>query len=220
MAHGRAPREELERHREEEILSWLATPACENRPMTPFRAVFVAIVLLATVRPAHADGYIAPFAGFNFGGDVASHCQSLTNCEDKRLTYGVAFGATHGIFGFEEDIAYAPSFFGKTAGSDNGMLTAMTNFMAILPAGPVRPFAVAGLGVMRPHVHFDTTSLALDKNAFGYELGGGVDLFLVHSVGLRGDVRHLHTFENVTLGVFSNDKLNFWRGSAALVFRF
>src|SRR5260221_2906742 len=155
--------------------------------MTLFRAVVVAVVLLAvSVRPAHADGYIAPFGGFNCGGDVASTCQSLTNCEDKRLVYGVAFGSTHGIFGFEEDIAYAPSFFGKTAGSDNGMLTAMTNFMVILPAGPVRPVAGGGLGLMRPHIHFDSTSLALDKNAFGYELGGGVDLFLVHSGGRRG----------------------------------
>jgi opacity protein-like surface antigen len=178
------------------------------------------LVLCATVRPAHADGFLAPFAGFNFGGDVASTCKSLTSCDEKRLTWGVAFGTTHGIFGFEEDIAYARDFFGKTAGGDNAVLTAMTNFMLIVPAGPVRPFAVAGLGLVRPHAKFDAQSLAVDQNAFGYELGGGVDLFLLHSVGVRGDVRHVQTFDNLTLGIFSNQKLDFWRGSAGLVLRF
>jgi hypothetical protein len=33
-------------------------------------------------------------------------------------------------------------------------------------------------------------------------------------------VRHLRTFKDVTLGVFSNDKLDFWRASAGLTFRF
>jgi opacity protein-like surface antigen len=182
--------------------------------MRLFRSLcFTIVVLCATVRPARAEG-------FNFGGDVASTCQSLTSCDDKRLTWGVAFGTTHGIFGFEEDIAYAPSFFGKTADGDNAVLTAMTNVMLIVPAGPVRPFAVAGLGLIRPHAKFDAKSLSVDQNAFGYELGGGVDLFLLHRVGIRGDVRHVQTFDNLTLGVFNNQKLDFWRGSAGLVLRF
>jgi len=96
----------------------------------------------------------------------------------------------------------------------------MTNFMLILPAGPVRPFAVAGLGVVRPHATFDVRNLSVETNALGYELGGGVDLFLLHSVGIRGDLRHVQTFDNITLGVFSTEKVNFWRGSAALVLRF
>jgi opacity protein-like surface antigen len=182
--------------------------------------IIAAAVVAWAAAPAYADGFLAPFAGFNFGGDVASTCKSLTSCDEKRLTWGVAFGTTHGIFGFEEDIAYAPNFFGKTAGGDNAVLTAMTNFMLIVPAGPVRPFAVAGLGLVRPHAKFDAQSLTVDQNAFGYELGGGVDLFLAHSVGIRGDVRHVQTFDNLTLGIFNNQKLDFWRGSASLVFRF
>ena len=63
--------------------------------------------------PARADGFISPFLGFNFGGDSAN-CESLTNCEDKRPSGASSLGTTDGIFGFEEDIAYAPDFFGKT----------------------------------------------------------------------------------------------------------
>ena len=62
---------------------------------------------------------------------------------------------------------------------------------------------------------FDASS-----NTLGYDIGGGVNIFLAPGVALRGDVRHLHTLQDVTLGVFSNDKLDFWRGSAGVTFKF
>jgi hypothetical protein len=176
------------------------------------------LLVLAAI-PARAQGFISPFAGYNFGGDSAN-CVSLQNCEDKRLNVGVSVGTTHGIIGFEEDIAYAPDFFGKTPGASNGVLTVMSNLMLVLPAGPIQPYAVVGLGLIRPHLRLDASSLSLDENALGYDIGGGLNLFLGHAVAIRGDIRHLHTLQNVTLGIFSNDQLDFWRASAGLTFRF
>jgi hypothetical protein len=69
-------------------------------------------------------------------------------------------------------------------------------------------------------VKLDASSLALDKNALGWDIGGGLNIFFAHSVGVRGDVRHLRTLQDVTLGVFGTDKVDFWRASAGLVFRF
>lgn len=182
-------------------------------------AVFALALVVVVAAPARADHFFAPFLGFSFGQDAAN-CASLTTCEEKRLNWGAAFGTTHGMFGFEEEIGYAPDFFGKTATGSNAVLTVMSNVMAAVPAGPVQPYAVAGLGLVRPHAKFDAASLALDKNALGYDIGGGVNIFLLHGVGIRGDVRHIHTLQAVTLGLFSNDKLDFWRGSAGLTFRF
>jgi outer membrane protein with beta-barrel domain len=188
--------------------------------MHPCRVLVLAVAFAgATVASARADGFISPFVGFSFGGDSAN-CPSLTSCEDKRLAWGASIGSTNGIFGLEADIAYAPDFFGKTAGGDNAMLTFMSNLMIVVPAGPIRPYGVVGLGLMRPHVALDALSLALDKNALGYDIGGGVNIFLTHGIGLRGDVRRLRTFNDVTLGVFGNDQINFWRGSAGVTFRF
>jgi len=188
--------------------------------MKPYRILAIALSLLSSsVMPARADGFITPFLGFGFNGDSAT-CQSLTNCEERRKQWGLSFGTTHGIFGFEEDIAYAPDFFGKTPGGDNAMLTMMSNLMLVVPAGPIHPYAVVGLGLMRPHVTFDALSLALKENAFGYDIGGGLNIFFGRNVGVRGDLRRLRTFEDVTLGVFSSDKINFWRGSAGLTLRF
>jgi opacity protein-like surface antigen len=172
-------------------------------------------LLTMAATPARADGFITPYWGYNFGGDSAN-CLSLTNCEEKRTNWGVALGTTHGIFGFEEDIGYAKDFFGKTPNGDNAVLTVMSDFMVVVPAGPIQPYAFAGIGLIRPHVKFDTSSLATDQNTLGYDLGGGLNIFLTHTVGLRGEVRHLHTLQDVNLGVFASDKLDFWRASAGV----
>ena len=179
----------------------------------------ISTVLLGNAAPARADGFISPFLGFNFGGDT-SNCVSITNREEKRSNFGVSLGTVRGALGFEEEIGYAPQFFGKTPGGDNAMLTLMSNLMVVIPAGPIQPYGVIGIGLMRSHAQFNATSLALDNNSLGWDVGGGLNIFFGHSVGIRGDVRHLRTLQDVTLGVFGNDHVDFWRASAGLVFRF
>ena len=185
------------------------------------RILVLAIALLSwTAPPARAQGFISLFAGYNFGGDSAN-CVSLQNCDDKRLNWGASIGTRRGVLGFEEDIAYAPDFFGKAAGVSNGVLTMMSNLMIVVPAGPIQPYAIVGLGLIRQHLQFDASSLtSTDNNTLGYDIGGGLNIFLGHTVGVRGDVRHLRTLHDTTLGVFSNGQLDFWRASAGLTLRF
>ena len=104
-------------------------------------AVFVCATTLATAADVRAQGYIAPFVGFDFGGD--SGCPEITGCEDKKLNYGIAFGALNNVGGFEQEIAYADNFFGETPGVSSSVLTVMSNFMIApnlqvtrLPGGP------------------------------------------------------------------------------------
>ena len=177
------------------------------------------LALVATVRPARADGFISPFAGFNFGGD-SGYCLSFNNCQEKRTNWGVSVGAMGGIFGGEVDFGYAPQFFGQTSGGDNAVLTIMSNLMVIIPAGPIQPYGVAGLGLIRPHAQLNSSLADVAQNTLGYDIGGGINIFILHSLGIRGDVRHMHTLQDVTLGVFQNQKLDFWRASAGLTFRF
>jgi opacity protein-like surface antigen len=181
-------------------------------------AVVVTLATLTAV-PARADGFISPFYGYNFGGD-SSNCASLRNCEDKRTNFGISLGSSHGILGFEEDIGYAKDFFGKTPGTANSVLTVMSNVMVVIPAGPIQPYGIVGFGLIRPHAKLDTSSLSLDKNAFGWDIGAGLNIFLGHTLGIRGDVRRMKTLSDVTLGVFSADQLEFWRGSVGLTLRF
>jgi opacity protein-like surface antigen len=188
--------------------------------MGAFRKILLAAGLMASLAaPARADGFISPFIGFNFGGD-SSNCASFTSCEEKRLNWGASLGSVNGVFGFEEEIGYASQFFGKTPGGDNAMLTLMSNLMVVIPAGPIQPYGIIGIGLMRSHAQFSASSLALDTNSLGWDIGGGLNIFLARSIGVRGDVRRLRTLQDVTLGVFGNDKVEFWRASAGLVFRF
>jgi hypothetical protein len=181
-------------------------------------AVFAGLVMLAAA-PAHAQAFISPYVGFNFGGDSAN-CVSLSNCEEKRTNFGVSIGTRRGIFGLEQDIAYAPDFFGTTEGGSNAVLTVMSNMLLVIPAGPIQPYGVIGIGLIRPRMKFDAASLELGKNALGYDIGGGINIFLVRAVAIRGDVRRMKTLSDVTLGFLSSEKLEFWRGSAGVTFRF
>jgi opacity protein-like surface antigen len=188
--------------------------------MRPFQVLSLATMIVSlSASPAHAEGFITPYIGFNFGGDSAN-CAAFSNCQEKRTNWGVTFGSTQGIFGIEADFGYAPHFFGDIPDRPNGVFHFMTDLMVLVPAGPFQPYAFIGIGVIRPHATFGVSNLSLDQNAFGHDLGGGLNLFFTHKVGLHGELRQLRTFNNVTLGVFSNDKIDFWRASAGMTFRF
>jgi len=182
------------------------------------RVLMFVLASAAVASPARADGgFITPYIGFNFGGDSAN-CLGVTSCEDHRLNFGAAFGTRRGFFGIEEDVGYAPDFFGKT-GEGNGVLTVMTSVLFVVPAGPIKPYALIGIGLVRPH--FSTGNLSFDQNALGYDIGGGINLSFAPSVALHGDLRHLHTLQDITFGGFlSNQPLEFWRASAGLTFGF
>lgn len=193
--------------------------------MPVLRHVAVASLLLAlTSAPAWADGFIIPFIGYNFGGDSGSNCVSLTDCKVKRTNFGVSFVSMGPAFGLEEDISYAKNFFGDTPGTANSVFSLMSNLLIGAGVGPVRPYVLGGIGLIRPHVSSLTGSLTglgeTGKNAVGYDLGGGVTGMFGRHVGIRGDIRHFHTLQNINLLIFKGQKLDFWRASAGLALSF
>jgi len=170
---------------------------------------------------ALAQGFVSPLIGYDFGGD--SGCPDITGCEEKKLNVGVGLGTMGSILGFELDISYARDFFGTGPGYSSSVLTIMGDVLLGPQIGPVRPYGTAGLGLIKSHI--DLSSAALiepDNNHFGWNIGGGLMIFLAEHVGVRGDLRHFHAFQDLeVLGVpLGNTKLDFGRASAALVFRF
>jgi opacity protein-like surface antigen len=122
------------------------------------------------------------------------------------------------VFGVEEDISFAKNFFGDSPGTDNSVFSAMTNLLVGVGVGPVRPYALVGAGLIRSHVSL--TDFTSDKNALGWDIGGGVTFSIAPHVGIRGDIRHLHTFQDVDVLIFNGERLNFLRASAGVAFRF
>jgi opacity protein-like surface antigen len=180
-----------------------------------------ALALVAAVVPARADGFISPYIGYNFGGNAS--CPHITGCTDKRLNAGVALGAVGGVLGFEEDFGYAKDFFGQAAGLDSSVLTVMSNLMITPKIGPVRPYLLAGIGLIKAHVALTPSSIfTTDKNSLGWDLGGGLMGLFGDHIGVRGDIRYIHSFQDFNVAGFtlSNPKLNFGRASAGLVLMF
>ena len=100
------------------------------------------------------------------------------------------------------------------------VLTLMSNVIVSVPLPVVRPYASAGVGLMRTHVGFSSASLAnVDDNLLGYDIGGGVMVLLPHHLGVKGDFRYLRSAKSLTVSgiVLNNTQLNFSRASIALV---
>jgi opacity protein-like surface antigen len=194
--------------------------------MVVLSAVAFALVLSAP-SDARAQGFISGLVGYNFGGD--SGCQKATDCKDKHTNWGGSIG-TLGIIGFEEELAYAKNFFGEppegtTAGS-NSILTLMSNLMIAPGIGPVNPYVTGGVGLMRTHTDFSVSQLVtnMDQNQFAWDVGGGIIVSFGH-VGVRGDIRHFHSFQNSTLPSFlgvttAGQKIDFGRISGGIVLKF
>lgn len=180
-----------------------------------------ACLVIGSTTPARAQGLISPYIGFDFGGD--SGCPSVTNCENKKLNAGVAFGTMGTVLGFEEELGYARNFFGTAPGFDSSVLTLMSNLMLVPQIGPVRPYVLGGVGLIKTHVSLMPSSvLTYDNNNVGWDLGGGLMVLFGSHLGVRGDIRYFHAFQDLNVLGFtiSGTKLDFGRASGALVLKF
>ncbi len=189
-------------------------------------AALLALFVVGLPAPARAQGYFAPFIGFDFGGD-AGKCPggvlSAPGCSNSRTAYGFSAGAlSHGIFGGEIDFGYAPHFFGDdpTIGG-NSVLTFMGNMIVALPTGPVHPYVSGGLGIIRTKVDQIQDLANFSDSSFAYNLGGGLMVMLPAHVGFRIDYRYMNTAGDIAIAgqplLTSGTKLNFSRLVFALV---
>ncbi len=196
-------------------------PTAGRRLLLGILAIGVTLgIPLGSATPARAQGFISPLIGYDFGGDAG--CPSLSNCQDKKMNVSVSFGAMGNVLGFEEEVAYAPNFFGDAPGFSSSVLTLMTNVMLVPKIGPVRPYVLAGIGLIKSHVELTTASvLTTDNTNVGWDVGGGLIGFFGDHFGLRGDLRYVHSFQDLTVLGFTlaDAKLNYGRASVGVVLK-
>jgi len=199
-------------------------------------ASIVAVAMAAAPRTASADWTLTPFVGWNFGSSAdvtGSGGPSVSNKFEKKIDYGASLmGIGAGPVGFELDFGYSPHFFEtSTAGSGfeftskSNVTTLMANVAIGANKGGVRPYVVAGVGLLRSNVQdIDEVFDVRTKNDFGMDVGGGVMGFFSNNVGLRGDIRYFRGFRGTSdsdslTGITLGD-LKFWRGSLGVSFKF
>jgi hypothetical protein len=189
--------------------------------------------ILGSPAKASADWLFTPFVGTVFSGAADFDDGFDTEFEfERRFTYGASLGFMGaGAFGWEIDFGYTPNFFQTTSdddfdfASDSNVTTFMGNVILGVPLGGqsgfgVRPYAVGGAGLLRASVTDVDEFFDVDKNSWGFDLGGGL-MILFDNVGIRGDVRYFRTFTSgdddeldFDLGGF-----DFWRATAGVTFR-
>ena len=124
------------------------------------------LIIIGTAARARAQGFISPFLGLNFGG--VSGCPELRDCENQQRNLSLSLGKFGSILGAETEIAYSPKFLGEVAGLSSNVLTMMGNVMLAPKAGPVRPYLLAGTGVIKTRFELRTTSLlAMNDTSWG-----------------------------------------------------
>jgi hypothetical protein len=167
---------------------------------------------------AHADTFLAPFAGKTFSGGAQDDFG-----DSSHLVYGATLTMLgDGALGFEIDGQYSPHFFGGADGSN------VASLMGALTVGGgestgVRFYGCAGAGLLRSRVRNRSDFLDADRNSFGIELGGSVIVPITHALGVKGDVRYFRGLTNVKADTVSDIDLtgfHFWRGSAGVAIRF
>jgi opacity protein-like surface antigen len=179
-------------------------------------------VLLLTPARASADLRLTPFLGVT------------TFDEERKTTYGVALGFG-GLIGLEFEAARIRlgDFEDIPVVDVNAHATTyMGNFVVRLPTGPVQPYGAVGLGMVRVTGDVDVPILGEVVSAgasdWGWNLGGGLFLFPVPNIGIRGDIRHFRTgslsWDDLTdiggIGDLPLPELDFWRATVGVTFKF
>ena len=167
---------------------------------------------------AYAQRYFGAFTGYSYDG-AAGECPSLwDDCPNRRTGYGIVFGGLGGGFGFEQEIAWTPDFFGEGGDiEDSRVLTVMSNLVVSLPVGPLRPYGTAGLGLVKARAEFTAESLTdFSDTAFGWNYGAGVMVILPAHLGIRLDYRRFRSGPEVSF-LGGDEKVEFSRVSVGVV---
>jgi opacity protein-like surface antigen len=194
-----------------------------RKPTLHLSIVLFAATLFALVHPsrAEAQGFISPSYGYNFGGDAG--CLEAFDCEDKNWNFGVSGGALGSIVGFEVEWLNEPDFFGDS-GEASEVMTLMGNFMLAPRISIVQPYGLAGIGLMRTTLEGLLTEEESD-NQIGWNVGGGLMVFVHPNIAIKGDVRYYHSFEaldilGIDLDLEEQNELDFGRAAFGVVFKF
>lgn len=177
----------------------------------------LALFSLAVPGTAHAQAFFTPFGGATFGGDA----------QVRRLSMGGALTFMGKAAGVEIEFGYTPDFFGEQRGvaliADSNVTSLMGNIVLGPGVGPVRPYVVGGVGLLRPRINTSGLFTNVSANDLGLDAGGGLLILVSKHVGVRGDLRY---FRRLTDPSNDNDLdltlagFHFFRATAGLSFRF
>ena len=174
-----------------------------------------AALVIATAVPAYAETFITPFAGATFGKDAPT----------SKFSTGLSVTGMGNVAGLEIEFGYTPDFFNQQVGtaivSDSNVTSLMANLVIGPGHGPVKPYVVGGVGLLRSHVNGGDFFDNITTNDWGVDLGGGVLVRVGHGVDVRGDLRYFRSLQKTQTSGFSLGlgNFDFFRGTVGVAVR-
>ena len=152
------------------------------------------------------SGYLTGHLGAIAGGEV----------DEERLALGVSVAVHEGNgWGAELDLGHTSD---ATSGRQYLDVTSYTvNGAWTRPAGLVRPFGLAGVGIVQVNGCDFPCNRPARTYDFGLTTGGGVFIMPHDAFGLRADVRYFFTSAD-HFDLNRPDNFNFWRVSFGATF--
>ena len=168
---------------------------------------------LAGALPSRADAqaFVTPFAGLTLNGDAPA----------RKLTYGGGLTFMGKAAGLELDLGYTPDFFNQNTTDvvivgDNNVTTAMASLVVGPGVGPLRPYGVAGLGLIRSRINGTDLFDDLSTNDFGVNAGLGLMGKVGGHTWIRGELRYFRSLQDPSndndLDIFLG-RFDFWRAT-------
>jgi hypothetical protein len=158
---------------------------------------------------------------FNFTGLVTGHVgvSGANDVRDPSATPGASMAVLddNGV-GLEIDVAHL-SDFDDTVFTDSGITSAMLNLMVMSQDETLRPFVIAGVGLMRVSGTVFEGLPSVGRTEGGWTAGGGALVMVNEVLGIRGDARYFRHFSrHDDIPLAGNSALDFWRMSVGVTF--
>ena len=114
---------------------------------------------------------------------------------------------------------------GAVGTQQSSVLTAMSNIMLVPKIGPVHPYGLFGVGLMKTHVGFNRTDVTdFNNTGVAWNTGLGATVIFLPHIGIRGDIRHFHSTQSFAIPFIgttpTSQNITFGRISGALVLAF
>ena len=185
------------------------------------------LVLQPTV--GWAEWQLKPFLGVTFGGTSTYVDLDGVAGERKKLVLGASATWLGNFIGVEGEVSRVPGYF-QTASQQSVLSSSVTtltgNLVVTLPRKltqyALRPYFVAGAGVMRVSIEYDVDLFNVQKPLGALDFGGGATGFLTDRIGVNWDVRYFRSVggeEGTGLTIGGKEQVSFWRATMGVAIR-
>ena len=175
----------------------------------------VVLTMVGMLSASVAEAQTTAFTGFVTGQIGSAHGGDI---RDGGLTLAgsMAVIEERGM-GAELDLGHTRRF--DSGFAESGITTMMLNVLYLRPHEKVRPFAGAGVGLLRVRAAIFDGQTPASRTDLGFNAGGGLLYLFNDALGVRGDMRYTRYFQRHSdLPLTDNGFFDFWRTSVGATF--